>query len=470
MTTQDIDRESDNSFAQFMLPPTLTTALLRMKYNNPTPIQAAAIPMALQGRDILGSARTGTGKTAAFAIPVIARLMTEPQSAALIMSPTRELAAQILATVTQLLDDRNNPIRTALLIGGESMGRQFDQLRGRPRIIIGTPGRINDHLRRNPAMFKTTNLLVLDEADRMLDMGFAPQINEILKTMPKARQTLMFSATFADSIVKFAQAYLIKPERISVDPVSVSAVNIKHETVQTTDSAKYTDFVAELTRREGSIIVFVRTKHGADRLAKKLERENHAAGVIHGGLRQNQRDRAILAFRNKKTRIMVATDVAARGLDVPHVRHVINYDLPQCTEDYIHRVGRTARAGAEGSAVCMILPSDRSKWNDIERMLNGTKAARPQQSRSNGGGQRQEHGNNGNGNGENRSRNYANASARKKDDGNRYGRKNDAPDDRGGKKKNGGGRPFRFKEHSRKPGRSQDRGWTGGDNRTRSAA
>ncbi len=359
-------------------------SLARMNYTTPTPVQKQAIPPALLGRDILGSAQTGTGKTGAFAIPVIARLLNDPNAVALVLTPTRELAAQITEVAFQLLG-RNSPIRTALLVGGASMGKQFDQLRARPRLIIGTPGRINDHLRRNGKMLQGTEIIVLDEADRMLDMGFSGQIDDILAHVAsKECQTLMFSATFPSSIIKFSQKYLNDPLRISINPENVTVKDIKQEVIQTTEAGKYGDLTAQLDQRTGSIIVFVRTKHGADRLANKLAREKHNVDVIHGGLKQNKRDRAIAAFRAKTTRIMIATDVAARGLDVPHIEHVINYDLPQNAEDYVHRIGRTARAGATGTAVSLLLPSDRGKWGAINGLMN------PGARGHNGGGHREE--------------------------------------------------------------------------------
>lgn len=367
---------NDNSFAQFGLPAALFTNLVKMGFNRPTPIQEQAIPYALEGRDILGSAQTGTGKTAAFAIPVVARLMEDPSAAALIMTPTRELAAQIVDVIHNLLGvtrkNGGNGIRTALLIGGEAMGRQFDQLRSSPRIIVGTPGRINDHLRRDGTMLADVKMVVLDEADRMLDMGFSGQIDDVLNHVQKPSQMLMFSATFAPAIIRFSKTYLDNPQRISIAPENKTARNIRQEVVHTSDAEKYDTLVKELDARTGSIIVFVRTKHGADRLATRLSRENHSADVIHGDLRQNKRDRAIAAFRAGKTRIMVATDVAARGIDVPQIEHVINFDLPQVAEDYVHRIGRTARAGAEGCALSILVPSDSEKWTIISRLLDPT--------------------------------------------------------------------------------------------------
>ena len=357
------------TFDSLGLPEKMSAALARMNYTIPTSIQAQAIPFAMQGRDVLGSAQTGTGKTAAFSIPMIAKLMEDPTAMALVLAPTRELAAQTLDVVHKLTSN-NREIRTALLIGGEAMGKQFEQLRQNPRVIIGTPGRINDHLRRNPRMLEKVNFIAVDEADRMLDMGFSEQIDEVFQHVAQQRQMLMFSATFPDSIIKFSRKYLTNPERVSVGTEKIDTPKIKHEMKRTTDGNKYTDLVAELVARDGSVIIFVKTQHGTERLAKRLEADNHDNVVIHGGLRQSQRDRAVRTFRAQKARIMVATDVAARGLDIPHIEHVINYDLPQVAEDYIHRIGRTARAGAEGNAMCFVTPSDGGKWNAINRIMN----------------------------------------------------------------------------------------------------
>ncbi|TAL37467.1 MAG: DEAD/DEAH box helicase [Alphaproteobacteria bacterium] len=348
-----------------------------MNFTTPTPIQAQAIPPALTGRDVLGSAQTGTGKTAAFAIPLIAKLLKDPQGTALVMTPTRELAAQVVAMIDQLLT-ASPGIRTALLIGGQSMFKQLQQLRQRPRIIVGTPGRINDHLQQNSLNLSMASFLVLDETDRMLDMGFGPQIDRIVKRLPAVRQTLMFSATLPAHIVKISQQYLKNPERIAVGETNQPIRAIKQELIRVNVADKYNMLMTQLRSREGSVIVFVRTKRGADRLAKKLNGEKQSADSIHGNLNQNQRNRVIQAFRDKKHRIMVATDVAARGLDIPHIEHVINYDLPQVAEDYIHRIGRTARAGAEGSAVCFITPEDGELWGAIHELLNpGAPRTRP---------------------------------------------------------------------------------------------
>lgn len=355
-------------FAAFGLPATLIEALAKINFKTPTPIQQAAIPLALAGRDVLGSAATGTGKTAAFALPMIAHLINKPTSAALIMTPTRELATQVLATIMPLLL-RHPDIKTACLIGGDSMGKQLGQLSQNPRIIVGTPGRLNDHLARGSLRLAKADFLVLDETDRMLDMGFGPQIETIIPRMAQQRQTLMFSATIPAAIAKMSARYLNNPERVSVGTSHQPAVKIKQELVQTTDAGKYTELLAQLAKREGSIIIFVKTKFGADKMAIKLRAADHASDAIHGNLQQRRRERVIQNFRDKKYRILVATDVAARGLDIPHIEHVINYDLPQCPEDYIHRVGRTARAGAEGNAINLVTPTDMGKWRAILRLI-----------------------------------------------------------------------------------------------------
>ena len=364
-------------FQSFGLPAALNNALTRMNYTVATPIQAQAIPSALQGRDILGTAQTGTGKTAAFCIPLINHLMLNPSATALVMTPTRELATQVM-TVAQQLAGREHNIRTALLIGGDSMVKQFKQLNNRPRLIIGTPGRINDHLRRNRNMLIDASFLVLDEADRMLDMGFTVQIDEVLKFLPAQRQTLMFSATMPQKIAEFSKRYMNNPVRVAVASQRASADNITHEIIRTTAEGKYGELVKEIVARDGSIIVFVKTKRSADKMARRLQADSYNAEAIHGDLKQSRRDRVIRDFRDKKHRILVATDVASRGLDVPHVEHVINYDLPQVAEDYIHRIGRTARAGAKGSALALLIPSDGGQWSVINRLLNpGAAGAEP---------------------------------------------------------------------------------------------
>ena len=338
-------------------------------FKTPTPIQSRSIPVSLTGRDILGTAQTGTGKTLAFTIPMINKLIKDKQAMALIVCPTRELATQVMQTVLRL-NVREIGIGNALLIGGESMQKQLKKLKKRARIIVGTPGRINDHLDRKSLNLSKVNYLVLDETDRMLDMGFTPQIELILKFIPRDHQTLLFSATLPNNILRISEKYLNNPERIAVGSLSSPIEKIKQETFQVTQDKKYHELINQLVERSGSILVFVKTKHGADKIVKRLKYDGHSADAIHGNLRQSKRDRVITAFRNGKSRILVATDVAARGLDIPLIQHVINYDLPQVPEDYIHRIGRTGRAGKEGSALTFLTTNDRSMWNSISKLID----------------------------------------------------------------------------------------------------
>lgn len=360
-------------FNEFALSAELQASLAAMNFEMPTPIQAAAIPLGLAGRDILGSAQTGTGKTAAFCIPMIDFLIKNPSAHALVMLPTRELAGQVHEVARKMIGEKaKGPegIKTALLIGGEPIGKQYVQLNRRPRLIVGTPGRINDHLRGNPDLVDRVAFVVLDEADRMLDMGFSGQIDSILSETALERQTLMFSATFPDSIIKFSKQYLQNPERVSVGSQSKPGENIIQENLNVAQEKKYEELQAQLAIREGSVIIFARTQHSAEKIAGKLVKDGHAADTLHGGLRQRQRDKVTSSFRKGDIRVLVATDVAARGLDVPHIEHVINHDLPQVAEDYIHRIGRTARAGNKGHAVSFISPGERHLWREIEKMLN----------------------------------------------------------------------------------------------------
>jgi superfamily II DNA/RNA helicase len=357
------------NFQAFGLPKPLLDSLRLLKFSKPTPIQEQSIPLALEGKDILGSAQTGTGKTAAFGIPLVAKLLDDPDSTAIVITPTRELATQVMKAMQGFLG-RKSDIQTALLIGGEPIQRQLQQLRRRPRLFVGTPGRINDHLRSRKLSLNNTRYLVLDETDRMLDMGFSIQIEDILKHIPDERQTLLFSATLPHNIVSMAASYMKDPVRIAIGRESNPAQNIKHDVLHVKENDKFPQLLAELERRAGSIIVFVKTKFGAEKMATRLRDEGHDADTIHGDLRHSKRERVIKAFRNRRYRILVATDVAARGLDIPHIEHVINFDLPQCPEDYIHRIGRTARAGAEGEAVCFVAPTDRSKWRAVHRLID----------------------------------------------------------------------------------------------------
>lgn len=356
------------NFNEFGLSERLLHTLTAIGFTKATPIQAAAIPLALQGRDILGSAQTGTGKTGAFSIPMIEYLYNNPHKTALVLTPTRELAKQVLDNI-HAMSSKKAKLNTAFIIGGEPYGKQFAQLRQKARIIVGTPGRINDHLDKGGIDLSACGFLVLDETDRMLDMGFGVQLDRINKHLPQERQTLLFSATMPHNIMDLSRKYLKNPERISMGETNIVAPKIKTQIMRINHEKKHDEMVRQLREREGTVIIFVKTKYGTEKMAKRLREDGFTADALHGDLRQRKRDQVMQAFRNKKFRILCATDIAARGLDVPHIEHVINHDLPQVAEDYIHRMGRTARAGAEGAALTFISPADKGTWRDIERLL-----------------------------------------------------------------------------------------------------
>lgn len=356
------------TFADFALPPFFLNALQRMGITTPTPIQEGAIPLVLQGKDLLASAQTGTGKTIAYTLPLLIRLIENPKIAALILAPTRELALQVQQTLEKILG--NGRLKSALLIGGAPMMKQIRDLKHKPQLIVGTPGRIMDHLQRRTLHLNDCQFLVIDEADRMLDMGFEHQLDMIIKSLPKTRQTLMFSATLPPDIHQLSKRYLTNPEHISIGTLNQAAPKIQQEVVHTKGSEKPSQLLKELEERKGSIIIFVRTRKGADRLSKDLNQSGHQSNAIHGDLPQRRREKVLQSFRSNKSRILVATDVAARGLDIPHVMHVINYDLPECPEDYVHRIGRTGRAGAEGHALCLLTPEDGAKWRAIGKIID----------------------------------------------------------------------------------------------------
>jgi len=356
------------SFKELTLPPFLQESLQKMNFDKPTPVQALAIPAALEGKDLIASAETGSGKTAAFGIPLLTFLTHNTSKTALILTPTRELAEQVSEVIGQLSGGRHD-LRFALLIGGVGMDKQVDAIRKGARLFIGTPGRINDHIGQQTLNLSRMGFLVLDEADRMLDMGFAPQLDRMRKWMTAPRQTMLFSATIPPDIEKMAALYLKDPIRVTVGTNSRPVERIKQEVLKTTQSRKYDNLVSEIKRREGTILVFARTQHGVDQLAQKLKGQNTDVTQIHGGMEQEQRRAALDAFKSGQARVLVATDVAARGLDVPNISHVINYDLPYEPEDYIHRIGRTGRAGAEGEALTFLTPEDHELWAAVLKKL-----------------------------------------------------------------------------------------------------
>jgi ATP-dependent RNA helicase RhlE len=335
----------------------------------PTPIQAQAIPPALAGRDVIGCAQTGTGKTAAFVIPMIERIAALPkgQPHALILAPTRELALQILTTIEKL--GRSRRVSATLIVGGADMQAQVRGLRQRPDVLVATPGRLLDHMWNGTILLSAIKILVLDEADRMLDMGFAPQINQILDALPEERQTLLFSATLPGDLARLVQASVNDPVRVMVTPPATTADGITQAIHHTSHEAKADLLLTLLGADKDTALVFTRTKHRADRLGRMLGGAGHRVAVLHGDRSLSQRRSALEGFKRGTFRVLVATDIAARGIDVANIGHVINFDLPNCPEDYVHRIGRTARMKATGRATSFVTREDREQLRDIERLL-----------------------------------------------------------------------------------------------------
>ena len=342
-----------------------------MGYVDPTPIQLRAIPLVLTGRDVIGSAQTGTGKTAAFALPMLSKLSHHaPGPRALILEPTRELAAQVetaFRDYARFLPD----LRISVVYGGVGYGRQNDELRAGADIVVATPGRLLDHLEQGTVRLDKVEFLVLDEADRMLDMGFLPDVRRILDKCPRQRHTALFSATIPPQIETLIQWAMHNPETVEIGARRSPAETVKHVIYPVADAQK-TDLLLELLKRVNydSVIIFCRTKHGADRVAHTLKRANHAVCVLHSNRTQREREQALAGFRNGKYEVLVATDIAARGLDISNVSHVINYDVPQHPEDYIHRIGRTGRAEASGDAFTIMVAEDASHVFAIERFIS----------------------------------------------------------------------------------------------------
>jgi ATP-dependent RNA helicase RhlE len=347
----------------------LVQALSKAGLNEPTPIQTQAIPSGLEGRDVLGCAQTGTGKTAAFVIPMIERLAAGPKGhpRGLILAPTRELAFQIQETVDKL--GRSSGIFGTTVVGGADMHAQVRGLRQRPDIIIATPGRLLDHMWQGTILFTKLSIVVLDEADRMLDMGFAPQLNQIIEALPEVRQTLLFSATLPDNLDDLARMSLKDPVKALVSKSATPAGGVTHTVHHTSNSEKTSLLLSILKETEGSVLVFTRTKHRADRIGETLEKVGCSAAVLHSGRRLPQRRAALEGFRRGRYEVLVATDIAARGLDVDNIRHVINYDLPTVPEDYVHRIGRTARMNAKGWATSFVTGEDNRSLRMIEKLL-----------------------------------------------------------------------------------------------------
>jgi ATP-dependent RNA helicase RhlE len=346
--------------------PSLLQALDRLKFTVPTPIQSKSIPPATEGKDLIGIAQTGTGKTLAFGIPMLQRL-AQIKGIGLVILPTRELALQVEEHLHKI--GRVFGLRTAVLIGGASMNVQNQNLAKRPHIIIATPGRLIDHLEQKTVSLKDVKVLVLDEADRMLDMGFAPQINRILGVVPTNRQTMLFSATMPDDIVRIATKHMKLPLRIEVARAGTAAEQVEQElyVVNKDDKVRLLDRLLAETR--GPVLVFSRTKHGAKKITRDVVRMGHTAAEIHANRSLNQRRDALDGFKSGKYRVLVATDIAARGIDVTGIEVVVNFDLPTNAEDYVHRIGRTGRAGHAGRAVSFATPDQRADVQAIERLM-----------------------------------------------------------------------------------------------------
>jgi ATP-dependent RNA helicase RhlE len=359
-------------FKEFSLSPPLLQAVEALGYTEPTPIQQRAIPVVLEGRDLMAAAQTGTGKTAAFALPLLERLLQNPghqrSPRALILVPTRELAAQVSDACRVLA--RHLPIRGVLIYGGVSARPQLDSLARGVDLVIATPGRLLDHLESRAVDLSKIEMLVLDEADRMLDMGFIRAIRRIIAALPAQRQSLMFSATFSEEIRILAKSLLRNPVTIDVSPRNAPPELVDHSVYHVDTSAKHpllTRLIVDGDVRQ--TLVFTRTKHGANRLADRLVRDGLACAAIHGNKSQGARTRALEDFKRGRIQVLVATDIAARGLDIEDMPHVVNFELPHVPEDYVHRIGRTGRAGCSGEAVSLVSREERERLRAIEKML-----------------------------------------------------------------------------------------------------
>ena len=353
-------------FSELGIAPKLLAILEQQKFTKPTPIQHQCIPLALQGKDVVGIAQTGTGKTLAFGLPMIQRLAQE-KGQGLILLPTRELALQVDEVLQKI--GRSLGLRTVVLIGGESIKPQIQKLIRQPHVIVATPGRLIDHLQQKTVTLQNVKIIVLDEADRMLDIGFMPQIREILKQAPSERQTLMFSATMPGAITELAKKHMKAPLRIEVAPSGTPAENVEHEIFIINKEYKMPLLEKILAENPGTVLLFSRTKYGAKKITAVLRATGHSAAEIHSNRSLYQRKQAMLAIQQKRSSILVATDIAARGIDIPHLDVVINYDLPEQAEDYVHRIGRVGRAGRSGKAVSLVQVDQGDLLRRIQRFV-----------------------------------------------------------------------------------------------------
>ena len=353
------------TFASLGLTPKVLAVLDRMKLTVPTPIQAQAIPIALEGKDVVGIAQTGTGKTLAFGLPMIVRL-GKHGGRGLVMLPTRELALQVDETMRRVGGSLG--LRTAVLIGGTGIVPQMTALAKDPHVIIATPGRLMDHLQQRSVKLNKVSCVVLDEADRMLDMGFAPQIAKVMQTVPTDRQTMLFSATMPPEIMRLAAGYMKLPVRVEVAPAGTTVELVTQEAMLVHKNDKVQLLDAVLAKHRCTVLLFTRTKHGAKKLVRQILAMGHTCAEIHGNRSLAQRREALDGFKSGRYRVLVATDIAARGIDVANIGLVLNFDVPSTPDDYVHRIGRTARAGAGGHAITFVMPEQRSDLQAIERL------------------------------------------------------------------------------------------------------
>jgi ATP-dependent RNA helicase RhlE len=361
-----LSNEAEMTFGGLGIAPKLLDVLSKLGFETPTSIQHKAIPAAIEGKDIIGIAQTGTGKTLAFGIPLVQQIIKAGKGKGLIILPTRELALQVNEAMEKI--GKVFGIRTAVLIGGASMYNQIYSIRNNPHIIIGTPGRIIDHIEQRILSLHDVTILVLDEADRMFDMGFAPQIAKILQVVPKNRQTMLFSATMPDGIVKIASNHMKLPVRVEIDRSGTTAENVEHELFVVKKDQKLPLLKKLLGDYKGSVLLFLRVKHSARKICNELRNVGISAAEIHSNRSLNQRKEALEGFKLGRYRVLVATDIAQRGIDVKGIELVINFDLPENAEDYVHRIGRTGRAGMSGKAISFCLPDQGSKIREIERL------------------------------------------------------------------------------------------------------
>src|SRR3989344_1589524 len=361
--------QSTSGFQGLGLAPKLLEILHNNGFKIPTPIQQQAIPVAVLGKDIMGIAQTGTGKTLAFGLPML-QTIAKTKTLGLVVLPTRELALQVNEALENI--GKSFGLKTAVLIGGESMHKQLMNLRRHPHIIIATPGRLIDHLEQKTARLDKVGILVLDEADRMLDMGFAPQLKQIMARVPAVRQTMLFSATMPAEIIHIAATFMKLPVRVEVAPAGTVANKVTQEIIFVEKHGKLEQLKKILTEYSGSTLIFCRTKFGAKKIAFAIRNLAHSASEIHSNRSLNQRIEALQGFKVGKYRVLVATDIAARGIDVTGIELVINFDLPEAPSDYVHRIGRTGRAGLEGHAISFATPDQRRDVRDIERLIRAT--------------------------------------------------------------------------------------------------